>query len=73
MFVVCFLGFFAFLKKIIYFFFINGILFVEEFRSTLPEKMAPVCTDTLVVVLCMVGTVISPCLSLDQFLGDKGE
>ena len=48
--------------------FINGVLVVEEFRSTLREETAPSCIGTLVVVLCMVGTVISPCISLHQYL-----
>lgn len=54
--------------------FINGLLVVGEFRSTLPEEMVPGYICALVVVLCMVGTVISLHLSLHQYLdllGDK--
>lgn len=60
-FVVCLFVFLKDLKNI------NGVLVVDEFRSTLPEKMTLVCINALVVILCMMGTVISPCLSLHQF------
>lgn len=63
---VCLLIFKFFIKRIKKV--INGVLVVEELRSTSPEKVASVCTDTLVVILCMMGTDISPCLSLHQFL-----
>lgn len=47
---------------------INGVLVVEELWSALPEEMVPGCIGTLIVVLCMVGTVIFPQLSLHQYL-----